>query len=77
MHDNAAEIWLNAMYVNALVLFQSGLKIQKNHALISRSALCPSLSQEGYRAKNHKNLTLKKQNMMSMSQPQKLISEGI
>ena len=29
MHYNAAEIWLNAMYVNALILFQISLKIKK------------------------------------------------
>ena len=41
MQHNAAEIWLNAMYVNALIFSQIGLKINiKSMHWQSRSALC-------------------------------------
>ena len=33
MHYNAAEIWLDAINVNALILFQIGLKIKKNQCI--------------------------------------------
>ena len=40
MQHNVAKMWLNAMYVNALILFQIGLKINiKSMHWWSRSAL--------------------------------------